>query len=515
MNNQKNDNQEPQQGTEQLEASAEGQKALKMRRQDICFIVSWVALLWLASLAYVVISHRNTITRTSSEMIGLYLAVPAVFIMLMIALKRTVTRLDIFLGLCGLAGLVASGILFLTPKLGDISWADKILCTVEGFVVGVAVSGILAWFIIFRKTKRATKTIFWGLYALVLAATAGIPLFYFLAQKTAGVDWTSGKIIHILTYMSIGLFIGWAWIWVAIKKIRPWIKKSLLILYGLVLMAAAGIPLVCFSIQRIGKGDIDWTSGEMVRMYIVGGIVFISILAIWNIFVKTFLPVGKGEKLVRSYSDFMFLFPIVLIGLLGPISDLGWLHPETCAWIGVCLAIYCLCALPKEFGKILMGFLGVMLLVVFPLANYTLKSKYAIDILGNLHIFLADLDIMYEESLRKAAFIFSVGSGIIIPFTILWTHMDKTHKVASLSLRRFRLFAGTQTLVSESRNVDARYPNLWKFLPFMIGDVVIQDPTNRLELYRIRNVCFLPFRIGKIRRLLRTIPIRDVSSELS
>ena len=218
---------------------------------------------------------------------------------------------------------------------------------------------------------------------------------------------------------------------------------------------------------------------------------------------------SKGECIVGSYFDVVFLFPLVLVGfLMGPVSDMGLLSPETCSWVWIGTGVFCILALVTDFSAGVVGFL-VAISVALPFANYFFKTTRGIDILGDIHRYFADKDIMYQGSLREVGITLSIVFGIIILCSIIWTSLDRTYKVESLIVRRYRFLRGTPTVISDTRNADSRYPNLLKAFMLLAGDVVIQNPENQ-EWVIIRNVIGLPFRIGKIRRTLRIMDVKSV-----
>lgn len=293
-----------------------------------------------------------------------------------------------------------------------------------------------------------------------------------------------------------GVLCGIAGIAVSIAVlVMEWETSKAVVMYTAV--PATFVVIVWLVMRRNTKGKVM-------------GFLKIILKAPIRIFV---IKTEAGAPALGSYSDFLFLTWMVLAGfLLGPIIDAGWLSPNTCALIWILTGIYAVCALNNSMSKHVIGFL-IALAIVLPLGNFFLLRTQDINILGEIKDYYVELDISYEGNLRNFAFVWSVVWAFIIICSIIWTRLNKMHWVQSETIRRFYIIGGTETAVANTKNADSRYPNLFKALFFLMGDVVVNNPENKIEWYRIRNVWFLPFRIRKIRNALRTSDVREIGKD--
>lgn len=353
-----------------------------------------------------------------------------------------------------------------------------------------------------------------------IAVTVGKHLFYLfcsigvlttlyliglLVAKRTSISWASKRMIggyvfvgitFVVYLISIKIVNRWSW-----ERAISIAFKTLLFLLGFVAFVSLLISAI------INRNNINWTSDEMITLYIALGMAVA--VAAWIFCIRK----RKGECIVGSYFDVVFLFPLVLAGfLLGPVSDIGLLSPEICAWVWIGTGVFCILALVADFSAGVVGFL-VAIGAALPFANYFFKTTRGIDVLGDIHRYFADKDIMYQGSLREVGITLSIVFGVIILCSIIWTNLDRTYKVESLIVRRYRFLRGTPTVISDTRNADSRYPNLLKAFMLLAGDVVIQSPENQ-EWVIIRNVIGLPFRIGKIRRTLRIMDVKSVNKSV-
>ncbi len=320
--NEQNDNQEPQQGTEQPEASAEKQKPAEEEKKA-----------------------PKTITR-----------------------KRITTLLCFCLLL---AALFATGwfvLPFLIAKMGGIDWAsDKMLSIAKYLVLGMALGAVPVWLILRKKRKRV-KIPFWSLYALVLLVAAGIlcrQVLIPIIPRTAegGIDWGSNEMIG--AYIAMGVIIIAVVVLPILSKMkvlrtRLRLKRTLKddpdvhdyliifnwgpkILYVPTIIASFLASILMFSIEN------NWWIFGSISPTLVGGIWFAIVLA--NFLIEEFditiklliiTVIGVGFFLLwlhlfHKVMDFLRLFRhlamtisgtgYLLVGIIGVLTILfSWLR---------------------------------------------------------------------------------------------------------------------------------------------------------------------------------------------
>lgn len=367
-----------------------------------------------------------------------------------------------------------------------------------------------------EKQTQTTEKAQQGRAIWKIAVAVGKPLFYLfcligvltavyliglLVAKRASISWASKRMMGGYIFAGI-TFVGYLILTKVVSR-RSWKRTISIAFEALLFLLGFVVSVSLLTSAIINRKNINWTSDKMITLYIALGMA--AAVAAWIFCIRK----RKGECIVGSYFDVVFLFPLVLVGfLMGSVSDMGLLSPETCAWVWIITSIFCILAIVMDFDAGAVGFLAAMSLII-PLTNYLLKTQKGIDILGDIHRYFADKDIIYQGSLREVGVTLSIVFGVIILCSIIWTSLDRTYKVESLIVRRYRFLRGTPTVTSDTRNADSRYPNLLKAFILLAGDVVIQSPEN-LEWVIIRNVIGLPFRIGKIRRTLRIMDVKSV-----
>ncbi len=356
------------------------------------------------------------------------------------------------------------------------------------------------------------------MFSLFIFTYLGALIYGIIAHRDT-IHWKASEMIAL--YIAAPTAAVMLWLLLISRKDTITLKAVFGVLCGIAGIAASIAVLV-----------MEWETSKAVVMYTAVPAAFVVIA--WLIMrrntkgkVTGFLKIiikapirlfviktEAGAPALGSYSDFLFLTWMVLAGfIMGPIIDAGWLSPNTCALIWILTGVYAVCALNNSMSKHMIGFL-LLLSLLLPLGNFFLLRTQGINILGDIKDYYVELDIAYQGDLRNFAFVWSVVWMFIIICSIIWTRLNKMHWVQSETIRRFYLIGGTETAVAGTKNADSRYPNLFRALPpFFIGDVVVNNPENKIEWYRIRNVWFLPLRIRKIRNALRTSDVRDIGKD--
>jgi hypothetical protein len=206
----------------------------------------------------------------------------------------------------------------------------------------------------------------------------------------------------------------------------------------------------------------------------------------------------KSEVIIYSYSKFIFVWPLILTGFfLGIFKDASLLDTKIAAWIWITMIVTVLLCITIDLHRNLAIF-WLTFVAGFWFFVLWLEGK-GIPILERFLKYLGQLDLSYSSEM---GFVISVALLLIYALVLFEARVNGKWRFTPTEIEHHILGKDRISLGRGFKCVRASYPDLFEFLLGLSGKIVISNSQGDQILQTIEHIPFLPFRIGKIERIM-------------
>lgn len=133
------------------------------------------------------------------------------------------------------------------------------------------------------------------------------------------------------------------------------------------------------------------------------------------------------------------------------------------------------------------------------LANFDFFTLF-----GDLYRWLANLDVRYNQGYGLA---FSLLLSIPYAVMFLWTRLQHRWRITHNEFENYSFGRADDSLARGAKRVRSTYPDVFELLLCGAGTLIVYSATGRQELRRIRNVPMLPWKRKRINQILETTAV--------
>lgn len=222
-------------------------------------------------------------------------------------------------------------------------------------------------------------------------------------------------------------------------------------------------------------------------------------------------PERKKSKLPQeitlySYAKIFFLWPVVVAGVISFLVNL--VFPGIPQWIHGCFWLLAMTVSTLTLGEdiprnvaVIIGLVVVVLvmgLVILSLLNVSL---------GWLGTFFVSLK---PDTMPKVFFDYALVVALIASFSFFVGRLDRQWRISSNQWEHISYQRVDRTIAHGSKSVRAEYPDVFEKWLLGAGDIVISDPTGKIEIERITGIPNLAKRWDILEDFLEEIRVRNI-----
>ncbi len=252
--------------------------------------------------------------------------------------------------------------------------------------------------------------------------------------------------------------------------------------------------------------------------HVVGKIFHVLLMPLIWVFRPLIFRIGgeKGNPKVyfTSFSTLMYLWPIMVVGILGVfLRDWNLVSSPTLGWIWITVTLIVILCVGSDTDR---NKTIVLLLVVglFWLGGLLLEAKQGIPILSHIYDYFAGLNVQFEPGTAK---VFSLVTLIVLFCVVAIAWFDGRYEITTREITHKRVFRTSDSLPRAAKRVKRDWRDLTEvFLGLGAGDLIVLDSNRNIEM-RIPNIPFLWFfrqDVDHILEVLATTEVEDIAAAI-
>ncbi len=223
---------------------------------------------------------------------------------------------------------------------------------------------------------------------------------------------------------------------------------------------------------------------------------------------------GNPKVYFTSFSSLMYLWPVMIVGLVGPWLAENVIRPDTMGWIWITILWLVILSLGADMDRNKMMAL-LAIIVILWLGGMLLEAKQGIPILSQIHDYFARQNVSVEPGTVK---VFGIIAAIILVLVVISAWFDGRYEITTREITHRRVFRTSDSVPRAAKRIKQDWRDLTEFLLGIgAGDLIVQD-TNGNVVLRIPNVPFLWFfrhDVDHILEVLATTDVEDVAAAIA
>ncbi len=221
---------------------------------------------------------------------------------------------------------------------------------------------------------------------------------------------------------------------------------------------------------------------------------------------------GNPKVNFTSFSNLLYLWPIMVIGWVGPwltSGDKPWVSAGVMGWIWITVMLIVIICIGSDTDRNKTAALAAVV-IIFWLGGLLLEAKKGIPVLSNVYDFFAGYNVQFDPG---TAGVFSMATLVLLFFVIGSAWFDGRYEITTREITHKRLFRTSDSLPRAAKRIKRDWRDLIEtILGLGAGDVIVLD-TNSNVVMRIPNVPFLWFfrqDVDHILEVLATTEVADI-----
>lgn len=221
---------------------------------------------------------------------------------------------------------------------------------------------------------------------------------------------------------------------------------------------------------------------------------------------------GNPKVNFTSFSNLLYLWPIMIIGWIGPWLCAGehpWVSAGTMGWIWITVLLVVIICIGSDTDRNKTAAIAAIIIILW-LIGMLVEAKKGIPVLSNVKAYFENFNVKFDPG---TAGVFSLATLIILGFVVLAAWFDGRYEITSREITHKRIFRTSDSLPRAAKRVkrDWRYL-IETFLGLGAGDVIVLDSNSNVVM-RIPNVPFLWFFRQDVDHILEVLATTEVTAD--
>ncbi len=223
---------------------------------------------------------------------------------------------------------------------------------------------------------------------------------------------------------------------------------------------------------------------------------------------------GNPKVYFTSFSNLLYLWPIMLLGWIGPYIEGFWIFtPGLLGWVWITVMFIVILCIGSDTDRNKTAAIAAIVLILW-LSGLLLEAKKGIPVLSNIFDFFANYNVKFDPG---TAGVFSIATLITLLFVVGAAWFDGRYEITTREITHKRIFRTSDSLPRAAKRIKRDWRDMIEvFLGLGAGDVIVLD-TNSNIVMRIPNVPFLWFfrhDVDHILEVLATTEVADIAAAI-
>ncbi len=216
---------------------------------------------------------------------------------------------------------------------------------------------------------------------------------------------------------------------------------------------------------------------------------------------------GNPKVYFTSFSTLMYLWPIMVVGLLGCwLVGAEWVGETMMGWIWITVMLMVLIAVGADTDRNKVFYIGLMLAVFWSL-GLLLQRDQGIPVLSHIYDYFAGMNVAFDPGTAK---VFSVVTSVILTLVVASAWFDGRYEITTREITHRRVFRTSDSLPRAAKRIKRDWRDLMEVLLGLgAGDLIVID-SNKNIVMRISNIPFLWFFRHDIDHILEVLATTEI-----
>ena len=201
-----------------------------------------------------------------------------------------------------------------------------------------------------------------------------------------------------------------------------------------------------------------------------------------------------------GHTKLLFMWPVILIGYL------FWLIPinkEVAGWIFIWTIVICTLAVCVDLSRN-HAFFWLAVAIAITFLGFWLRDAKHITLFGDIYRWFANRNVTYDPGMGLSI---SIILSIAWIGSFAWSYMNNRYTMTHNEVVHHVWGRGDTSIGRGARVITIQYPDFFEWLLCLAGTIIINDNTGRTVIARTEHVPLLPFKSGKIDKLLESVEV--------
>lgn len=219
---------------------------------------------------------------------------------------------------------------------------------------------------------------------------------------------------------------------------------------------------------------------------------------------------GNPKVYFTSFSTLMYLWPIMVVGVLGCwLVSAHLVGPPMMGWIWITVMLAVLIAVGADTDRNKVFVIGLIIAVLWFLGLWLAEHR-GIPVLPRIYDYFAGLGVAFDPGMAGTAMVFSVATFVILVFVVAIAWFDGRYEITTREITHRRVFRTSDSLPRAAKRIKRDWRDLAEvLLGIGAGDVIVLD-SNMNIVMRISNVPFLWFFRHDIDHILEVLATTEI-----
>lgn len=204
-----------------------------------------------------------------------------------------------------------------------------------------------------------------------------------------------------------------------------------------------------------------------------------------------------------AYPKLLFIWPLILAGLLFAVIPDAVIAPTTMGWIYITIALIVVLTLGVDIDRN-QAIFWFVLIGLFWFVGLWLRDAQNIPVLSWIVNAAKSLGVKYDRGLGLG-----LSVVLLIPYVLmlLFAWINDRWRITHNEFEHYSFGRRDDSLGRGAKTIRSEYPDVLEMLLGAAGTLIVYNASGQQELRRIPHVLFLPWVRKRLNRVLETMAV--------
>jgi hypothetical protein len=204
-----------------------------------------------------------------------------------------------------------------------------------------------------------------------------------------------------------------------------------------------------------------------------------------------------------AYPKLLFIWPIILAGLLFAMVPDSVISPPTLGWVYITISLIVILALGVDIDRN-QAIFWFVLIGLFWFIGLWLKDAQNIPVLSWIVNWAKTLGVKYDRGLGLG-----LSVVLLIPYFLMlfFARINDRWRITHNEFEHYAFGRRDDSLGRGAKTIRSEYPDVLEMLLGAAGTLIVYNASGQQELRRIPHVLFLPWVRKRLNKVLETMAV--------